>query len=60
VSLGAGTTLLRSFALQDDVALLATSKAVTAKAPFRHMVTPGGFRSGHAGLQHLLVREAGM
>ncbi len=43
-SLGAGTTLLRGFALQDDVALLATLKAVAAKAPFRHMVTPGGFR----------------
>src|SRR3989442_14224083 len=43
-SLDAGTTLLRGFALQDDAALLATLKAVTAKAPFRHMVTPGGFR----------------
>lgn len=43
-SLGAGTTLLRGFALRDDAALLATLKAVTAKAPFRHMVTPGGFR----------------
>jgi DNA oxidative demethylase len=42
-SLGAGTTLLQGFALRDDAALLATLKAVTAKAPFRHMVTPGGF-----------------
>src|SRR2546430_7864343 len=30
---GNGTTLLRGFALQDDAALLATLKAVTAKAP---------------------------
>ncbi len=43
-SLGAGAVLLRNFARSNEPALLASLKAVTAEAPFRHMVTPGGFR----------------
>ena len=36
--------LLPGFALPDEVALLAALEAVAAEAPFRNMVTPGGFR----------------
>jgi alkylated DNA repair protein (DNA oxidative demethylase) len=36
--------LLRGFATASEAALLAALQEVTAKAPFRHMVTPGGFR----------------
>jgi alkylated DNA repair protein (DNA oxidative demethylase) len=42
--LGAGTTLLRGFAIADQAALLAGVRDVIAQAPLRHMVTPGGFR----------------
>ncbi len=38
-----GSILLRGRALQDEIALLAALDAVVAQAPFRHMVTPGGF-----------------
>ena len=36
--------LLPGFALPDELAVLAALEAVAAKAPFRNMVTPGGFR----------------
>jgi alkylated DNA repair protein (DNA oxidative demethylase) len=36
--------LLRGFALSDQSALLAELREVTAKSPFRHMITPGGYR----------------
>src|SRR5580700_9584476 len=39
-----GAFLLHGFALRDETALLKALHEVTAKAPFRHMVTPGGFR----------------
>jgi DNA oxidative demethylase len=42
--LGPGAVLLRGLALPDEAALLAALRAVTAKAPFRHMITPGGYR----------------
>jgi len=42
--LGPGAAVLRDFASPDVVALLAGVEQVTAQAPFRHMVTPGGFR----------------
>ena len=42
--LGPGAFVLRAFALQDEAALLAALDSVTAQAPFRHMITPGGFR----------------
>ena len=40
VSLGAGITLLRGFA--DTSVLMPLIAEVSAKAPFRHLVTPGG------------------
>jgi DNA oxidative demethylase len=39
-----GAFLLRGFALSDETALIDALHAVTAKSPFRHMITPGGFR----------------
>jgi DNA oxidative demethylase len=39
-----GAVVLRGLATSDEAALLAALQYVTAKAPFRHMVTPGGFR----------------
>jgi alkylated DNA repair protein (DNA oxidative demethylase) len=42
--LSAGATLLRGFANPDEVALLAAVQEVAECAPFRHMMTPGGFR----------------
>ncbi len=39
-----GAVVLRRFALPDVPALLAGIQAVAARAPFRHMVTPGGYR----------------
>jgi alkylated DNA repair protein (DNA oxidative demethylase) len=43
-SLGAGALVLRGFALPLDEALLAALRRILAHAPWRHMVTPGGFR----------------
>jgi DNA oxidative demethylase len=43
-SLGEVAVWLRGFALPDDTELLAALKDVTAAAPFRHMITPGGYR----------------
>lgn len=42
--LGPGAVLLRGFARQDEAALLADLQDVIARAPLRHMVTPGGYR----------------
>jgi alkylated DNA repair protein (DNA oxidative demethylase) len=42
--LGAGATVLRNFALTGETEILAGFHDVVAKAPLRHMVTPGGFR----------------
>jgi DNA oxidative demethylase len=42
--LAAGAVLLHSFAIEDAPTLLADLDAVVAAAPFRHMVTPGGYR----------------
>lgn len=42
--LAAGALVLRRFARTDDAALLACIEQVAARAPFRHMQTPGGFR----------------
>lgn len=39
-----GAVILRGFALADEAAYLKALRHVTARAPFRHMVTPGGFR----------------
>src|SRR5690348_16581890 len=42
--LATGATILRKFALQDESAILDAIRGVAAKAPFRQMVTPGGYR----------------
>ncbi|KRE89122.1 alpha-ketoglutarate-dependent dioxygenase [Frateuria sp. Soil773] len=39
-----GAVVLRGFALDDAAALLRAIDAIAAQAPFRHLVTPGGFR----------------
>jgi DNA oxidative demethylase len=39
-----GAVMLRRFAQKYETELFAGLREVTAKAPFRHMVTPGGFR----------------
>jgi alkylated DNA repair protein (DNA oxidative demethylase) len=39
-----GAALLRGFAEKDAAALVATVDVIAARAPFRHMVTPGGSR----------------
>jgi DNA oxidative demethylase len=44
VDLAPGAMLLRGFALPAETELLAGLERVIAQAPFRHMVTPGGFR----------------
>ncbi len=44
LELGPGVKLLRSFALQNETALVDDLKQVAEAAPFRHMVTAGGFR----------------
>jgi alkylated DNA repair protein (DNA oxidative demethylase) len=43
-TLAEGAVLLRSFALADEAALIAHCLDIAAAAPFRNMVTPGGFR----------------
>jgi DNA oxidative demethylase len=43
-----GAVVLRAFARHEPAALVAAVKAVAAAAPFRHMVTPGGFRMSAA------------
>ena len=43
-SLGPGATILRCFAVPEEAAILSAFQHVTATAPFRHMITPGGFR----------------
>lgn len=42
-SLGAQSVVLRGYALPDAAALLAGVQTVAAQAPFRNMVTPGGY-----------------
>lgn len=43
-SIGEGATLLHAFAFEQATLLWQEVNAITAAAPFRHMVTPGGFR----------------
>jgi alkylated DNA repair protein (DNA oxidative demethylase) len=42
--LAPGAVVLRGFAREADAALFAGLQAVTAQSPFRHLITPGGFR----------------
>jgi alkylated DNA repair protein (DNA oxidative demethylase) len=41
---GTGTAVLAGFALDREDELLSSLRLVTDQSPFRHMVTPGGFR----------------
>ena len=41
--MAAGAVLLRGFALPREIELLAAIEGVAAAAPFRHMMTPGGY-----------------
>src|SRR5262245_55647528 len=41
--IGPGAVVLRGFATADEMALLNDISELSSKAPFRHMVTPGGF-----------------
>jgi alkylated DNA repair protein (DNA oxidative demethylase) len=43
-SLAPGAAILRGFALKNEPGLISGLHQVTARAPFRHMITPGGFR----------------
>jgi DNA oxidative demethylase len=43
-ALAPGAVVLRGFVLRNEDAVLSALNGVVAKAPFRHMVTPGGFR----------------
>jgi alkylated DNA repair protein (DNA oxidative demethylase) len=42
--LGPGAMLLRGFAASEETAILCVLREIEAQAPFRHMLTPGGFR----------------
>src|SRR5690606_29646608 len=42
--LGPQAVVLHGYALARERALLTALQAVTAAAPFRHMITPGGYR----------------
>ena len=43
-ALGPGTAILNGFALEVETEVVSALKAIVERAPFRHMVTPGGFR----------------
>ena len=43
-SLAAGAQILRRFALPYATALLSEVEAIAAASPFRHLITPGGYR----------------
>ena len=43
-SLAEGAAILRAFAAADASALMDSLHGILAAAPFRHMITPGGFR----------------
>jgi len=41
---GPGATILRNVAVSEETEILSGLSDVVSKAPFRHMITPGGFR----------------
>jgi alkylated DNA repair protein (DNA oxidative demethylase) len=43
IALEEGAVLLRGFVLEEEAALLADVDRIAAAAPFRHLVTPGGY-----------------
>ena len=44
LQLAPGAVVLRQFAVNDENAILTALRDVEAAAPFRHMITPGGYR----------------
>jgi alkylated DNA repair protein (DNA oxidative demethylase) len=48
IALGPGATALCGFALPVAAELIETIDSIAARAPFRHMITPGGFRMSAA------------
>jgi alkylated DNA repair protein (DNA oxidative demethylase) len=48
IALGPGATVLCGFALPVAAELIETIDSIAARAPFRHMITPGGFRMSAA------------
>jgi alkylated DNA repair protein (DNA oxidative demethylase) len=44
VALGPGAVILRGFARPHEAALLDALRAIVTRAPFRHLITPGGHR----------------
>lgn len=42
--LESGAVILRGYALKDQTAILAGVDTVISQSPFRHMITPGGFK----------------
>lgn len=48
VSLAGGASILRGFLSGHEAALCNAVEAIAAEAPFRHMITPGGFRMSAA------------
>ena len=42
--LSPGATVLRNFAMTEETEILSGFNDVVSRAPFRHMITPGGFR----------------
>ena len=43
-ALAEGAVVLRGFAVPHEAAIFAALQDITAQAPFRHMITPGGYR----------------
>ena len=41
---GPGATILRNFAISEETEILSEFSDIVSKAPFRYMITPGGFR----------------
>ena len=44
LQLAPGAVVLRQFAIAEETAILAALQRVESAAPFRHMITPGGYR----------------
>ena len=42
--LGPGAKLLRGFVASEEIGILSSMREIEIRSPFRHMVTPGGFR----------------
>ena len=57
--LAPGAWLLHGFALERGAALVAAIDDISAAAPFRHLVTPGGFRMSAVAMTNCGSLEVG-